>query len=159
MLDHGAHGTCVDVWLEQSAKGLSAPALARLCEVALSALWLRTKTTLGEVTLGAIGERVLFTAAEKFPFFNAFKVEPGLGIELRVDHSPAFRDDAELRDGIRFLLVELLSVLGNLTAEILTPELHAELMVVTLPKAVRLVQGAEASPGHRKRQSGEGGQL
>jgi len=34
--------------------------------------------------------------------------------------------------------VELLTVLGNLTAEILTPALHAEISKVTLPDATRV---------------------
>ena len=44
--------------------------------------------------------------------------------------------DSELVEGIRFVLVEFLTVLGNLTAEILTPELHSELSNVVLPKDI-----------------------
>jgi hypothetical protein len=40
----------------------------------------------------------------------------------------------ELVAGIRFVLVEFLTVLGNLTAEILTSELHAELSNIVLPR-------------------------
>jgi hypothetical protein len=46
-------------------------------------------------------------------------------------------DPIELRRGIRFVLTEFLTVLGNLTAEILTPELHAALSNVALPELVR----------------------
>jgi hypothetical protein len=34
---------------------------------------------------------------------------------------------SELEAAIRYVLVEFLTVLGNLTAEVLTPALHAEL--------------------------------
>ena len=40
-------------------------------------------------------------------------------------------NDGELRQAIQFVLVELLTVVGNLTAEILTPALLSELSNVT----------------------------
>ncbi|HEX2658216.1 MAG TPA: hypothetical protein VHU40_08095, partial [Polyangia bacterium] len=59
---------------------------------------------------------------------------------------------------VKFVLVEFLSVLGNLTADILTLELHAELMSVCLPQAVHLVKEQEGSgTSNRNRRSGEGG--
>jgi hypothetical protein len=137
VLDGGEHAACVDAWLARSAKDGAPPdVLLRLFEAALGALWARTTTTLGEVTLTAIAERVLCNASETFPMFSSLKVEPTGGLpfrDLRRRIGPA--QDAELLAGIRFVLVEFLTVLGNLTAEILTPELHAELSGVALPHA------------------------
>lgn len=118
-----------------------------LFEAALRVLWGRTKTTLGEVTLTAIAERVLSKASEKFPLFSTLKVEPTEGIQCRELRKGigSVRDPA-LLEGIRFVLVEFLTVLGNLTAEILTPELHAELFKVALPKAVRAKKHLRRSP-------------
>jgi hypothetical protein len=132
VLDEGQHEACVDAWLERSAKDPSPQVLLQLFEAALSALWTRTKTTLGEVTLTAIAERVLYNTSEQFPLFSSLKVEPTGGIpfrELREQLSSGH--GSELTKGIRFALVEFLTVLGNLTAEILTPELHAELSNVS----------------------------
>jgi hypothetical protein len=70
VVDEGRHETCVDGWLERSAKDLSPPVLWRLFTQAFGVLWARTKTTLGEVTLTAIAERVLYNASEKFPFLS-----------------------------------------------------------------------------------------
>jgi hypothetical protein len=42
--------------------------------------------------------------------------------------------------------VEFLTVLGSLTAEILTPELHSELSKVVLPGTVRVEKGAQSKP-------------
>ena len=134
MRDAGQHAAWVDAWLTRSAKNPSPEVLLQLLEAALGALWGRTKTTLGEVTLTAIAERVLYNACEKFPLFCSLKVEPADGIacrELRENLSSVH--DSELRDGIRFVLVEFLTVLGSLTAEILTPELRSELSNVELP--------------------------
>jgi hypothetical protein len=38
-------------------------------------------------------------------------------------------------EALRFILIELLRVLGTVTAEILTPSLHAALADVTIPHA------------------------
>jgi hypothetical protein len=134
VLDHAA---LVDAWLKRSAKALSPEDLLRLFEAALGALWARTKLTLGEVTLTAIADRVLHNTSETFPIFASLKVEPTGGIPFRQlreritsVHGP------ELVAGIRFVLVEFLTVLGNLTAEILTSELHSELSNVVLPKNI-----------------------
>ena len=56
MLDEGQHARCVDAWLEGSATGLGPEALLRLFEAALDAVWIRTNTTLGEVTLTVDGD-------------------------------------------------------------------------------------------------------
>ena len=134
MRDDGQHAAWVDAWLTRSAKNPSPQVLLQLLEAALGALWGRTRITLGEVTLTAIAERVLFNASEKFPLFSSLKVAPGDGIacgELRERIGSVH--DFELREGIRFVLVEFLTVVGNLTAEILTPELRSELSNVELP--------------------------
>ncbi len=142
MRDEGSHIASVDAWL---AAHDSAPDLLPSFELALMALWMRTKTTLGEITLTAIVERVLHIASETFPFVAAIKVEPGIGIVCgglaeRIGSAPP----VEVRQAVRFVLVELLTVLGNLTAEILTPELHAELSRLATPEAVRLEAGSHA---------------
>src|SRR5690606_37974546 len=130
--DEGSqHVACVDDWLGRSAKDLAPDALLQLFEVAFDALRACTSTTLGEVTLSAITDRVLYNAAEQFPLLSSLKVAPDGGIQcidIR-EHIGSVRA-SELRGGIRFVLVEFLTVLGNLTAEILTPELHSELLKV-----------------------------
>ena len=146
VLAEGQHAACVDDWLKRSGKGQSPEVLLRLFEAAFSALWARTETTLGEVTLTAIAERVLYNASEKLPFISCVKVEPTGGIECReLRERIGSVNASELITGIRCVLLEFLTVLGNLTAEILTPELHSELSNVALPKAVRVDKRARAT--------------
>jgi hypothetical protein len=122
--------------------------LLTLFESALAALWARTETTLGEVTLTAVADRVAHNAAEKFSFFSSLEVDPLRGIvcEQLHQHVGEVRTD-ELKAGIRFVLVELLNVLGNLTAELLTEELHAELSMVQAPLDERVENGASNMQG------------
>jgi len=108
-----------------------------LFERAMGALWKRSHLTLGDITLAAIVDRVLYSAAEQFPSFKSLKVEPtGIDFEkFRAQH--ANFNGRELSEGIRFVITEFIVVIGNLTAEILTPVLHAELSKVTLKKQAR----------------------
>lgn len=126
--DEGHHAAFVDEFLARTAGGLPAEAQLRLFEAALDALWLRTSTTLGEVTLFAVTDRVLHNAAKAFPFLATLKVASNGGIELgELKERAASLRAAELLAGIRLVLVEFLTVIGNLTAEVLTDELHREL--------------------------------
>jgi hypothetical protein len=123
------HVAAVDAWLEWAAgRAASSSALLALFADAFRALWARVHPTLGDVTLTAIVERVLHNAGEACPLLAPLRVDPTGAIradDIALDGGDAERGD--LRDGVRFVLVELLTVLGSLTAEILTPDLHREL--------------------------------
>jgi hypothetical protein len=126
--DHSHH---VSAWMGQAA-GVSSDQLAQLFEQAIGALWHRAYFTLGALTLGAITDRVLYNATEKFPVFRSLKLEAdGINCaEFREDASGV--SERELANAIQFILVEVLTVIGNLTAEILSPYLHSELSKITL---------------------------
>jgi hypothetical protein len=98
-----------------------------LGERALDAVWQRTYVTLGEITLVAIVDRVLHTAAKAHPLVGHLKLETsGLRFhELLAAAEHASREDVQR--ALTCVLVELLTVLGALTGEILTPGMHAAL--------------------------------
>jgi hypothetical protein len=157
VLDEGHHAVFVDAWLKRCAKDRQPELLLQLFEAALGALWTGTKTTLGEVTLTAIAERVLYNTVEKFPLFSSLEVEPASGIQVgSLRQQIASVDSSELKEGFRFVLVEFLTVLGNLTAEILTPELHAGLARVVLPKEAHVEKGMQRIPTESKGTGGGG---
>ncbi len=134
--DEGTHADRVDGWLERITADQTPDALLRTFDAALEALWVRTNDTLGEVTLTAIADRVVHNAAKKFPLFVALKVDPSSGIECGALHERVNAGNVQqVRLGIRFVLVEFLTVLGNLTADLLTPQLHQALDQVKGPKA------------------------
>lgn len=129
--DDESHAACVDTWLATEASSLSAADWRRLLERALTSLSRRAGRTLGEVTLGAILDRVLYTAVERYPDLAALQLE---GDRVRWAGEPPTGGDAGeagLEAG-RFVLLELLTVLGILTGDILTPALHRELATVTM---------------------------
>jgi hypothetical protein len=121
------HSACVHAWMKRAAKDLAPEPLIQAFQLGFGALWQRAHRTLGDVTVAAIADRVLYTAAEQFPFLSSLRIE-GAGIGAQELRERAGSLDGErLAEGIRFVLVEFLTVLGNLTAEILTPALHSEL--------------------------------
>jgi hypothetical protein len=127
----------------RQASQVSSDHLAQLFEKALTALWHRAYFTLGDVTLTAIVDRVLYVATEKFSVLGSLQLDAN-GVNFREFRQRASSiSDRELREAIQFVLVELLTVVGNLTAEILTPALHSELSNITV----------KDSPG---KQTGEG---
>lgn len=128
MTDAASHAAHVDAWLRRSAKGLPPLALLQFFELAFAALWSRAETALGEVTLTAIADRVLHDASERFPLLSSIEVDPTSGLRCQALRAQlGSTRDAQLRGALRDVLVTFLTVLGNLTAEILTPDLHAEL--------------------------------
>lgn len=124
----GEQQPTVIAWLERVADH-SVEELLRAFEAAFAALWKRTVLTLGEVTMTAIVDRVLHRVAERYPLVASIETSTS-GIRCRcLETRPELRRD-EASDAICFLLVEFLTVLGDLTAEILTPALRAELSKV-----------------------------
>jgi hypothetical protein len=133
----GTHEAVVATWMDQAERVTSAQ-LVDLFEAGIQRVLQRAQPTLGQATLGAIVDRVLFTACERFPFLAPLQLKTGNSD--RIDHwgqrsldfddlrteSSAIAPD-ELANATRFAMVEFLTVLGHLTAEILTPALHAEL--------------------------------
>jgi hypothetical protein len=130
MQDETDHAGVVHAWMKRVTDDRPAEALIDAFDEAFNALWRRANQTLGDVTLTAILDRVLHVAAERFPAVASLELDAA-GI-----HSGALRERAssnrdELAEGLRFVLDEFLTVLGNLTAQILTPALHAELSKAT----------------------------
>jgi hypothetical protein len=128
-------------WMKRASR-VSPDQLAELFEKAMSALWNRTHSALGDITVAAIVDRVLYNAKEKYSILGSLNLGAnGVNCAEFRERAGSLHDD-QLRDAIQFVLVELLTVVGNLTAEILTPALHSELSSVSLK-------------GPRRKQSGK----
>jgi hypothetical protein len=125
--DHINH---VNAWIGEAAHGMSSDQLLTLSEMAMSALWKRAYLTLGDLTVAAITDRVLFTTAENFPSFELLKAGP-TGIDWReLRKQQHVLKERELAEGVRFLIAEFMAVVGHLTADLLKPALHTELSKV-----------------------------
>jgi hypothetical protein len=156
MVDAREHGACVDEWMERAANRMPSDRLLGVFDQGFAALWGRAHQTLGDVTLMAIVDRVLYVAAEQYPFLSALKVEPtGLRCQELQRHAGSVHRD-QLAQAVRFVLVEFLTVLGNLTAEILTPALHAELLKIAPVEAGPEDDSPQAGPQDPRSEAGAG---
>ncbi len=144
---------CVASWIERTAPGLSGEEHVQLFEMSLAAMWTRSQRPLGDVTVAAIMDRVVCTAVERFPVLAGLHVEAsGVScLDLRARARAAEADNAQLLEAIRFVLVEYLTVLGNLTADIFTPALRAELSAVAIGTARAASVVGKRKPWKRKR--------
>jgi len=139
--DEPSHEAAVDTWLARSIDHDSSVEIVRLFHAALDAVWNRAVTILGPVTLTAIAERVFHNATERYPFLSAIDRRSGSDRRSggdarwmdRLDERLVTVPRAALIESLRYGLIELLTVIGALTAEVLRDELHAALEAVTAP--------------------------
>src|SRR5579871_548964 len=142
MVDDNVHIRCVSEWMKHASR-VSPEELAGLFEKAMTVLWHRTDSALGDITVAAIVDRVLYNAAEQYSVLSSLKLGPG-GVDFAEFRQTAGSvDDRELKKAIQFVLVEMLTIVGNLTAEILTPALHSELSSIVPLKNSRSKQSGE----------------
>jgi hypothetical protein len=140
----------VNGWAERAASGLPPEQVLQVFEEALGALWQRAHLTLGDVTLTAILDRVLYDAATQFPELATARVgSAGLQCdELRAQAGGL--DPVRLLEASKFVLVEFLAVLGKLVAEILSPGLHAELAKIASEQEGRSKTKSKGAPRHAR---------
>jgi hypothetical protein len=132
-LDEPSHTAAVDAWLARSVDHDSSVDIVRLFHAALTAIWDCAVTTLGPVTLTAIAERVLHSAGERYTFLSVIDRRPNgdaRAIERLCERLVAVPRDA-LIEGLRYGMIEMLTVIGALTAEVLSRDLHVVLETIT----------------------------
>lgn len=130
--DEPGHRLVVDAWIKRSVERGSSFEIVGLFGAAVDGLWNRAAGTLGSVTLTAIAERVLSTATGRYPFLSVITSRPNADARWRdqLHERLGSVPKAQLLEGLRFALIELLTVIGRLTAEILSPDLHDTVMEI-----------------------------
>jgi hypothetical protein len=149
------HTACVDHWLASLPADLDSPRHVDFFQKAVDCVHSQVCKTLGEITVRAVTDRVVHLCADDFPDLSALRVMPDGSVrceELRRQGSALLPE--ELIDGTRAVLIDLLSVLGSLTAEVLTPELHRALLRSIEPPSSGLLASTPRSPMARRSSSG-----
>ena len=125
--DDNRHREVVDAWAARIAPDLPPRQVIDTFGDAFGRLWQRAREPLGDITLYAISDRVLYTASRQFSVLDAVSIGDG-GLALdKLREGASETDGDELLLAAQFVLIEFLTVLGKLVADILTPALHAEL--------------------------------
>lgn len=126
-----AHEELISLWEEQNIKGLRNEQLIQLYGSAFGAIERRCLATLSSVTINVVIDRVLHLGSKKYSFFSLVTIEPsGLSLKGLMQKNENYKTE-ELRDGLTYLLLEFLTVIGNITSDVLNESLHKELMEVT----------------------------
>jgi circadian clock protein KaiC len=131
------HATYVHSWLETAAKDESPASLLHQFEAAWSALWRRAESAVGAIVLESIGELIRSNSVERFPFLASLKLESAEVSSNELLEAAGGLGKHELRESLGFVLVEFVAVLGDLTDQILTPRLYAELSRIS-PESKRM---------------------
>jgi hypothetical protein len=127
---NGLHASQVDAWEAKNGQSVSAKELPFLYAKAIQAIEQRSLSTLSRITMQVIVDRALHEATEKFPALSDVKAgSEALDFTDFLNKSDLTPE--ELKLPLRELLIDLLNVLGNITADILTTPLHRELMDVS----------------------------
>ena len=122
------HSDLIEDWEKKNTEGLSADQHVRLLEKAIRAIEQRAGITLSVVTLTLILDRVLHESQEKYSLLSEASIQSN---SLNFEKLHHLHKPEELFVPLRYLLAELLTVLGRITADILTTPLHKELLKVT----------------------------
>lgn len=144
MVDESRHISCVKRWFDEAADGVAREEFLAIFEQAFAAVWRRAHVTLGDVTLSAILDRVIYSASERSPVLASLTVNEG-GIHCRgLADRELCLEEGQVEQALQALLVEFLTILGNLTADVLTPALHVELAKVGRQQAARRAERAKS---------------
>ena len=126
------HSTKVVAWIKVATPGLSSPELIDLFELAITKLWERSCTTIGEVTLTVVLDRALCNSKDEYDLLLPLTVD-STGIhwaEFRKSHLNAKPE--EIITAFAYFLTEFIAIASSITGGILSMPLHLELATVTL---------------------------
>ena len=135
------HAKKVDEWISKSVVGLEQVDQARVFASALLEIENRVLLTLSSITWKAILERALSQSSELHPLLLGIKVEAhGLSIagllpSLQSEHTN------QVIESFRFFIIEILTIVGNLTAEVLTEPLYRVLFKLVADSKCRTDRG------------------
>jgi hypothetical protein len=124
------HAKTVADWESRHGSGLTQKQKILLFEKALRAIEERTCQTLSRVTLAAVIDRLLHMGQDRFPILADAQLESFTFNFQAINESEAHGSEEHLA-ALRYLLIELLSVLSRITANILVAPLHQALAQVT----------------------------
>ena len=139
------HTKQVETWKKKHSE-LSTEAMIQLLIKAIQAVRKRSLTTLSSITVTAVVERTLIECKEKFPELSEVVIDTtGLNFS-KFENDIQNSNLSKAQESVQELLIDLLEVLGNITADILTKYLYQELMTVGSGDAISDVTKSRSIP-------------
>ena len=126
-LRYKSHARTVSLWLQKFPATLTQEEFVGAIEKVFDQALEKTQITISEVTLSAVLDRILYNSAVKFPILNELKLD---GAKLKfasLKRHVKSSSNSEIKAAFLYFFTEFFFVIGNLTAEHLTPILYNEL--------------------------------
>lgn len=126
------HAAQLATWIEATTQGLSSHKTLGLFEQTITALWTTSRSILSSVLLLAVSERVLFHGSTHHPILKLVEVNvSGFNFdELRKTAKKISHD--QIVAALRQVLTDFISILGDITNEVLSPILFQVLAKINL---------------------------
>lgn len=141
------HAAFVGAWMEEAAKDVPTVSQLLSFQAAWGALLRRAESAVGEITLESIAQLVHANSVERHPFLSQMTLQgTDISGKALADSAGALEKGA-LQEGLRFMLVELLAVIGDLTDEVLTPGLYDELSRIRPGSKIQRLDRPEKTAG------------
>ena len=134
------HRALVKLWEEKNTNVLNDEQLLQVYGSAFQAIEKCCSATLSRVTINVVIDRVLHLGSEKFPILSLVEIDhSGLCLKGLTQNIKNYKTE-ELKKALTYLIVEFLTVIGNITSDVLTASLHKELMEVTSESALTVLE-------------------
>lgn len=134
------HKELVNLWEEKNTKDLRDEQLIQVYGGAFQAIERCSLATLSRVTINVVIDRVLHLGSGKFPILLLVEIElSGLSLKGLIQNIKNYKTE-EIKETFSYLLVEFLTVIGNITSDVLTASLHKSLMGVTSESALEILE-------------------
>lgn len=134
------HKEIVHLWEEKNLQGPGPEQVIKIYGSAILAVEQRCLDTLSSVTVQVVLDRVLHEGLENYSLLSTITIGPK-GLNLSgLNHKNENYKLEEITESLRYLLIEFLTVIGNITSEVLTTPLHKELMEVTHESALTILE-------------------
>lgn len=137
---NNTHKELVNLWEEKNTKDLRDEQLTQVYGSAFQAIERCCLATLSRVTINVVIDRVLHLGSEKFPILSLVEIDlSGFSLKGLIQNIKNYKTE-EIKEAFSYLLVEFLTVIGNITSDVLTASLHKALMKVTSESALEILE-------------------
>jgi hypothetical protein len=148
---NSTHKAIVSLWEEKNIKNLRTDQAIQVFGNAIQMIERRCLITLSTVTVYVVLDRIIHQGIEKFPLLIEITIEDGSLNLTKIYQKKNHYELKEINNAFRYLLIELLTVIGNITSEVLSAPLHKELMEVTSESALQVLEVQSLKPNATKK--------
>jgi hypothetical protein len=126
------HAEQVEAWIKEVTPALSSEQVIQLFDLTLKSLWMHAQTQSSTTVLKAILERVIFNLNRRYYFLELIELTQNGAILDALYKSPRKLDRADTLMAFQLVITDFMALLGALTNDVVSPDLHRELLKIKL---------------------------